>query len=449
MFSQAILDRYRCPPSILDFSLGGQLSPEKGYFRVGPATVAYGRTTSGVQKERPDGSLADVLQGVAVADARLQLQFDPDEVIDNLRLERYIHSDRSASEKLLKEIYYRVRPVTSRAFRKQIQRFRARSWQESVFPHWPVDTTVERICESLLVLSMRARGLDRVPFVWFWPHSAQCCATITHDVETTAGRDFCSKLMEIDDAFGIKASFQIVPEDRYDVPEDLLETIRARGFETAVQDLNHDGRLFDNRELFLTRVARINSYAKKYSSKGFRAAVLYRNQSWFSDLDFSFDMSVPNVAPLDPQPGGCCTVMPYFIGKILELPVTTTQDYTLFHLLGQRSIDLWKTQIDLISERNGLAQFIVHPDYIQDRDTQAVYLDLLAHLREWRMKTPIWFALPSEIDSWWRLRSKMSVTKRGDTWQVEGEGAERASVAIAKIVNDKLVYGVLQSAVAN
>ena len=32
-------------------------------------------------------------------------------------------------------------------------------------------------------------------------------------------------------------------------------------------------------------------------------------------LDFSFDMSIPNVAHLDPQRGGCCTIMPYFIGN--------------------------------------------------------------------------------------------------------------------------------------
>jgi len=269
---------------------------------------------------------------------------------------------------------------------------------------------------------------------------------MTHDVETADGRDFCAELMDVYDSFGIKACFQIVLEDRYAMPEQLLEAIRSRGFEIAVQDLNHDGRLFDNRPLFLERVARINSYAKQYSAKGFRSAVLYRNPDWYNDLDFSFDMSMPNVAPLDPQPGGCCTVLPYFIGNILELPVTTTQDYTLFHLLGQRSIDLWKTQIDLILEHNGLAHFIVHPDYIQERDTKAVYLDLLGYLRELQGTTPLWVALPNEIDSWWRMRSRMSVVRNGDSWKVEGEGAERATIAFAKVVDNKLVYQFAQPA---
>ena len=68
-------------------------------------------------------------------------------------------------------------------------------------------------------------------------------------------------------------------------------------------------------------------------------------------------MSIPNTARLDPQRGGCCTVMPYFIGNILELPLTTSQDYMLFNLLGEESIELWKEQTNAIWARNGLVQF--------------------------------------------------------------------------------------------
>ena len=131
-------------------------------------------------------------------------------------------------------------------------------------------------------------------------------------------------MMDIDDAYGIKASFQVVPERRYDAPPAFLDSIRQRGFEVAVQDLNHDGRLYKNRQQFLERVAKINDYRKQWGANGFRAAVLYRRQEWFNDLDFSYDMSVPNVAHLDPQRGGCCTVMPYFVGNLLEIPGNAT-----------------------------------------------------------------------------------------------------------------------------
>ncbi len=113
---------------------------------------------------------------------------------------------------------------------------------------------------------------------------------------TTFGRDFCSSLMDINDSFGIKSSFQIVPERRYGVSPEYLESIKSRGFEVAVQDLNHDGHLFRERGEFLRRVAKINAYGRQYGADGFRSAVLYRNQDWYGDLDFSYDMSVPNVA---------------------------------------------------------------------------------------------------------------------------------------------------------
>jgi hypothetical protein len=85
---------------------------------------------------------------------------------------------------------------------------------------------------------------------------------------------------------------------------------------------------------------------------------MYRNHDWYDVFEFSYDMSVPNVAHLDPMRGGCCTVMPYFVGKIVELPVTTAQDYTLFHILHDYSIDLWKQQLALVSGKNGLMSFM-------------------------------------------------------------------------------------------
>ena len=65
-------------------------------------------------------------------------------------------------------------------------------------------------------------------------------------------------------------------------------------------------------------------------------------------LDFQYDMSVPTVSRLEPQKGGCCTVTPYFVGNVLELPLTTIQDHGMFYILSERSIDLWKQQIEMI-----------------------------------------------------------------------------------------------------
>lgn len=439
MLCKAAQDRYRCPESFLDFRVDAELSNDAGYFQFGPDTVGYGRVSNAVHRAQRN-SMPDVLPRAAVDRMQVVLPFDPDEVIDNLRLERYASGQWGPLEQALKKFYYWVRPLTNLTLRKQIKMFYSGRRKKASFPQWPVDTSVENICEKLLLLSLQAKGVDRIPFVWFWPEGARASVLMTHNVETEAGRDFCPELLDINDSFGMKASFQIVPEDRYQVTPEFLNRIRDRGCEIVVQDLNHDGRLFDNREEFRRRAARINQYGREYGATGFRAAVLYRKPEWYTDLEFSYDMSIPNVAHLDPQYGGCCTVMPYFIGDILELPVTTVQDYTLFHLLNESGIDLWKVQVETILARNGLASFIVHPDYILDADNRSLYKALLGWLRQLRKQKALWFALPREVDSWWRARSRMSVVKHGESWRVVGEGSERAVLAFARAVNGQLTY---------
>ena len=287
---------------------------------------------------------------------------------------------------------------------------------------------------------MQAKGIQKIPFVWFWPEGARNCVVMTHDVETAAGRDFTSSLMDLDEAYGIKASFQVVPESRYEIPDDYVNEIRHRGFELNVHDLNHDGLLFENRDEFLRRAAKINEYTRKYEARGFRSGVMYRKQEWYDAFEFSYDMSIPSVGHLDPQRGGCCTVMPYFIGEILELPVTMTQDYTLFHILRSYSIDLWKQQIALVRESHGLMSFIVHPDYVIERRARKTYEALLGYLRDVISTGNVWATLPGEVDRWWRARAQMNVVRKPNGWVIEGPETERARLAYAVLDDGHLTY---------
>ena len=59
-----------------------------------------------------------------------------------------------------------------------------------------------------------------------------------------------SSLMDIDTSHGLRASFQVVPEERYEVPDSFVSEIRSRGFEFNIHDLNHDGRLFEEKTEF-------------------------------------------------------------------------------------------------------------------------------------------------------------------------------------------------------
>jgi hypothetical protein len=444
---EVLSEYYRVPEGVLPGISVTKQPGNEGFFRLWSGTVCYGHCASGVSGSFEKAPLCDALTNRCSGEASAQLPFDPVRVIENLRHERYAKSLMPAREKRLFQewafkAYYFVRDSLPVSVRRCLPKAYFSNWKRRPFPAWPVDFTVDTIHERLLQLCMKGAGLRRVPFIWFWPQGALNCLILTHDVETSTGRDFTSKLMDLDESGGLRASFQVIPEKRYEVSGEYVREIRNRSFEFNIHDLNHDGHLYWERDEFLRRAERINEYAHRYNAKGFRAGGMYRNLDWYNAYEFSYDMSVPNVAHLDPTRGGCCTIFPFFVGKILELPLTTSQDYSVFHILNQYSIDLWKNQLDLIRRRNGLISFLAHPDYLTCPQTRKVYQLLIDYLGQMVSREKIWHALPGEVDQWWRTRSQLKLIYSGTHWKIEGPGKERARIAYAVLEGNRLVYEV-------
>jgi hypothetical protein len=441
--NQAFLSYYRCPEELGIFSSPDVLNHEPGFFSFGPNTIGYGRCSGGTQPKLNGLRLPDALEAVRCAAGTAWLPFNPTQVVDDLRHERYLAngtSERCLAKVLADRVYYLLRPFLPLSVRKHLQRIHLSGRTKLPFPAWPIDDTVGCFMQMLLRILLRARSLQQIPFIWFWPDQYSSCAVVTHDVETITGRDFCPQLMELDASRGIRASFQLIPEQRYSLSDNFLQRIQARGCEVNVHDLNHDGLLYRNYVEFKRRVRKINQYGQRFGAAGFRAGALYRNLQWYRDLDFAYDMSVPNAGHLEAQGGGCCTVMPYFIGHLLEIPVTTTQDYSLFHILNQYSIDLWKYEVDQLMRANGLISFIVHPDYIVEERARKTYIALLDHLAVLREERALWIALPSEVNTWWRERSQMRLVAGRHGWKIAGMGSERARVAYARLEGDRITY---------
>lgn len=443
--TEYLLDYYRLPEKLGEHLVGSSEPERSGFFRFGEQILCFGACSVKSASASYSQNLPNLLPEVRIENRKACLPFQPSEVIANLLREKYESRLRPASTGLSKKTwvrhcYYAVRELLPVSARRHLQRIYFRDWQQIPFPSWPVDFTVDNIHEKLLSLTMEAAGVSRIPFIWFWPNGSPSCVVLTHDVETASGRDFSSTLMDIDDKYGFKASFQVVPEKRYGVPDSYVQEIRDRGFEFNVHDLNHDGNLYQDRDEFLRRAKQINRYVHLYDSKGFRAGAMYRNLDWYDAFEFSYDMSVPNVAHLEPKRGGCCTVMPFFIGNILELPLTTAQDYSVFHILNDYSIDLWKEQIHLIKQRNGLISFISHPDYLIPARARKTFESLLGYLRQECDREKLWTALPREIDSWWRARRQMKLVCREDGWAIEGPQSESARIAFAVLKDGKLSY---------
>jgi hypothetical protein len=434
---QAFVDYFKCPVQFGKFELAQDVGQEKGFFRFGDS-ILYGRTRVPVCADAADG-LQDASSYAAIGDAVISLPFDPTEVAQDLRFERYIHEKRRLHKDVVRHAYYRLRPLLPVSIRKHLQRLSLRNRLKLPFPQWPIDNTLDNLFRNLMARTVEAHGCE-IPFVWFWPNAYQSCYIMTHDVEHEPGRAFCLDLMRLDQEYGTVASFQLVPEERYVVKPQFRRTIENAGFEVNVHDLNHDGRLFGKRERFLRRAAKINSYGKAWGAKGFRAGAMYRNADWLNELTFAYDMSVPNAAHMEPQFGGCCTLMPFQMGGMVELPLTATQDYTLFHMLDNYSVDLWMQEVEFLERAHGLISLIVHPDYVVKRRARQIYVQLLAHLAELRQKRRIWHALPCEVAKWWKQRSALELKYEEGRWKICGPGAESACLAFATFVDGELQY---------
>ena len=80
-------------------------------------------------------------------------------------------------------------------------------------------------------------------------------------------------------------------------------------------------------------------------------------------LGFDYDSSYTDTEPYEPQPGGCCSFLPFFIGDLVELPITLPQDHTLFAVLGHQDGGLWIAKAREIRARGGMVLALSHPDY--------------------------------------------------------------------------------------
>jgi len=437
--NQTVIDHFRCPRQFLETSQPDsrvlvKFAHDARHSRVNFPTFPTGRnvdtekwwgdTNVGAQRIRSDSDLA--------------------RIVEDLRQERYVDTSRTSRNlfdvPLFRRAYYAIRPLLPAAVRRGLQSFYFAGFGTIPFPRWPVDCTVDELLEKALAVAIKRSGVNHIPFIWFWPDAHSGCVIVTHDVETRAGLDFCPQLMNLDDAADIKSAFEIVPRGRYPVQQGLLQEIRDRGFEINVHDFNHDGLLYTNRETFQQRAREINLAAHEFGASGFRSGGLYRKQEWYADFEFSYDMSVPNCGHLEAQRGGCCTVMPYFIGNILELPLTTVQDYPLFSLLGDFSLTVWKAQVELILKKHGLISFLTHPDYVREPRALASYRSLLRYIRVLASDRGLWLARPGEVDQWWRNRSQMTLLPEANGWRIDGPGSERAQIAYATLEGEQLTY---------
>ena len=338
-------DYFRCPGRF-DGSSRAACCRRCGFFRFGDA-MCYGALAA--TASRPS-DLVDASAVTAIVSTRA-LPFDLAEVVTNLR--RGALSDRRtrtvraplAGRACCGTLYYFVaadaagrRPQASAASPAGAvgRTSRSRAGRST--------TVGDQLMRDDGGLALESRRIERIPFIWFWPDGAPSCAMMTHDVEGAAGAAFCGELMDLDDSFGIKSAFQLVPEAPCQISTArCVDAASAnRGFEVNLHDLNHDGHLFDDREQFLRRAAAINRYAREFDCRGFRSGAMYREQ----DVVRRLRVLVRHVGAQRRASRAAARRLLHgdavFRRRHPRAAADDAQDYSLFHILGDYSTALWK-----------------------------------------------------------------------------------------------------------
>jgi peptidoglycan/xylan/chitin deacetylase (PgdA/CDA1 family) len=354
--------------------------------------------------------------------------FDPAEVISNFWTERYqtlLGGAASAqASALARRGYYRARRLLPRSLQISLRRSFSRVQARAQFPRWPVETALHELYGFLfeLVTDLAERP---VPFVAPWPAGRSWALVLTHDVEKAVGYTNIRRLVEIELEAGYRSSWNFVPQRGYEVEAELLEELRQNGFEIGVHGLLHDGRDLSSLTILGRRLPMIRAHAERWKATGFRSPGTLRSIDLMPLLGFDYDSSYSDTAPYEPQPGGCCTWLPYMIENLVELPITLPQDHTLFELLQQRDETTWVKKASFLRERGGMALMLIHPDYIGNGHLLTSYRGFL---EEFRDDSSAWKALPRDISAWWRRRSQSSLKEIDGEWQVVGLARDEARV---------------------
>lgn len=308
---------------------------------------------------------------------------------------------------LQNRLFYALKPMIPRGLQLFLRRRIARHKRAKYAHIWPIDP-----------------NSGRPPKGWpGWPDSKQFALVLSHDVDTLRGYRQALELAALEEEMGFRSQFNFVPERYADIDIGLLDELKRRGFGIGVHGLKHDGKLFSCKEIFDESAPRINTYLEKWGTRSFTAPSMIRNHEWMHELDMNFCVSTFDTDPFEPQSDGAGTIFPYWVpGRsadhgFLELPYTLVQDFTLFVILGEASIDLWTQKLDWIAANGGMALLNSHPDYMNfgsgayrsEEYPAAYYRSFLEYIKS-RFTNRYWHALPSGVWAFWSNRVRPART---------------------------------------
>jgi peptidoglycan/xylan/chitin deacetylase (PgdA/CDA1 family) len=317
--------------------------------------------------------------------------------------------------------YYRLKRFIPPTARHWINYAAVHARMREVFPNWPCETALVDVWHQWLRSSLALIGQEDLWHIAFWPNAKRCSIALTHDVESNAGFGRMQRMADLEERYGFRSSWNL-PLAQYPIDWKAVERLRARGFEFGAHGLAHDGRMFRSRHDFEVCKMLVERLAGEHDLHGFRGPSTLRNAEWIGTMSFEYDSTFSDTDPYEPQPGGTCSMFPFFLSEMVELPYTLPQDHTMIHLVRRNPVSTWVTKAHWIRSLGGMILPLTHPDYSGDDENLPAYQELLKVLADF----DAWRALPREVAQWWRERAQMKLIIKEGKPSIEGLAAKRA-----------------------
>jgi hypothetical protein len=276
-------------------------------------------------------------------------------------------------------LFYLLKPAIPRRLQIALRRRVARYKRKKYAHVWPIDP-----------------DSTKPPEGWVgWPEGKHFAVVLSHDVDTIKGYNKCLRLADLEEQMGFRSTFSFVPEAYGRISSVLLDELRRRGFGVAVHGLKHDGKLFSSKRVFTRSAVRINAYLTEWQARGFTSPSMHHNLKWLTALDIEYSISTFDTDPFEPQPDPVGTIFPFWVPNnspkkgFMEMPYTLPQDSTLFIILQEKTIDIWKRKLDWLAAKGGMTLVNTHPDFMNFDGSPSgdyeypvdYYLQLLGYLK--------------------------------------------------------------------
>jgi len=315
-------------------------------------------------------------------------------------------------------VYYRVKRLIPQGLRHRLNSVAIRARTPLAFPRWPCESALVEFWRAWLRQSLEIHGVTDAWHIGFWPEGAKCCIVLTHDVESPKGFDRMELIADLEEQHGFRSAWNL-PLAQYPIDWQRVERLRARGFEFGAHGLCHDGRLFRSYRDFAELAPILERLANEHDLRGFRSPSTLRDPRAIATMSFDFDSSFADTDPYEPQPGGTCSLFPFHLSRLVELPYTLPQDHTLIHLLGRELVPTWIRKARWIASLGGMILTLTHPDYCGEGIYLQAYEELLDHLAQ---VAGAWRALPSQVADWWRQRAAAQLHVVADRPEITDPG---------------------------